>query len=338
MRIEARWLARATGRLLLAAAALLAFDCTSASVREEPTGGETHFLQRCRESASCGPDLVCACGVCTLACSESATCGEFAAASCVAPSEDSCSTSTDSLCDVTCGSDLDCTTLSPDHRCYQGLCRRGAATADACPDTAAVSANEVVILGDSFFAADHHITAFLEDLARSRGSLSAGERYRDFSSMVGNGLALAGTGITNQYVAAVEESPVRVVVMTGGGADVLLGSCEVVSEECPLLTAAVTEAEALLERMATDGVEHVVYTFYPDPTDAELRAKVDALRPLLQGACSRSAVACSWVDLRTAFDGHEDYLNAEGVLPTQEGARIAASELWSVMSAGCIAQ
>ena len=338
MRIDGRSFARAAVRFFLAAATLLAFNCTSA--REEPSGGETHFLQRCTAaSGSCGPDLVCACGVCTQPCTESAACGEFPAAACVAPSEAAtCATPGATYCDVSCSSDQDCSTLSPDHRCYDSACRRGGDSANACPNSATVNANEVVILGDSFFAADHRITAFLEDLARSHGSLMPGERYRDFSSSVANGLALAGTGITNQYVAALAESPVRVVVMTGGGADVLLGSCDVVSDACPLLVAAVTEAEALLQRMAADGVEQVVYTFYPDPTDAELRAKVDALRPLLEGACSRSSVACSFVDLRPAFDGHDDYLNAEGIFPTQEGARVAASEIWSFMSAGCIAQ
>lgn len=337
MRIDGRSVARAAVRLLLVTAALLVFNC--ASVREDPSGGETHFLQRCTEaSASCGPKLVCACGVCTLPCDEPAACGEFPESSCVAATADSCATPTVAYCDVGCASDSECARLSPDHRCYEGQCRRGGATADACPRDSAVNPNEVVILGDSFFAADHRITAFLEDLARASGALQPGERYRDFSSLVGNGLALAGTGIMNQYVAAQEESPVRVVVMTGGGADVLLGSCEVLSEECPLLTAAAAEAETLLERMASDGVQHVVYSFYPDPTDADLRAKVDTLRPMLQGVCSRSSVACSWVDLRPSFEGHEDYLNAEGIFPTPEGARVTAHELWSVMSAGCIAQ
>jgi hypothetical protein len=338
MATDGRSIARTVRRLLLLAVAFFAFDCQTS--REEPTGGETHFLQRCRDgSADCGPGLDCACGVCTIPCADAAACGSFPQASCLAPPEDAaCGASSGSYCDVGCAADEDCAVLSPDHRCDAGLCRSGGA-AEACTDSDAIGANELVILGDSFFAADHGTTAFLEDLARARGAISAGERYRDYSSVLGNTLSLLGRGIADQYTTALAESPVRVVLMTGGGADALLGSCEVVSDTCPILTAAAAEASALLQRMADDGVEQVVYVFYPDPTDPELRAEIVALRPLLELSCRASPVPCAWIDLRPVFSGNEDtYLNPEGTVPTTEGARATAAELWSVMSARCIAQ
>jgi hypothetical protein len=338
MRSEGRAIARAFARLLLVVAALLALQCQTS--RDEPTGGETHFLQRCSDSAAdCGPGLLCACGACTLACTEAAACGSFANASCVSPENATCSAPGASYCEVTCGGDQDCAPLSSAHRCTEGTCRSGGPTPSACAESDRIEANQLVVLGDSFFAANHSVTAFLEDLARSHGSISLGERYRDYSNVVGNTLALLGPGITNQYTAAEAESPVRVVLMTGGGADVLLGSCELVSDTCPLLTAAAMEATALFQRMSEDGVEHVVYAYYPDPSDADLRAEVGALRPLLERACRESPVPCAWVDLRPVFEGHEDaYLDAEGTVPTADGARAAALELWSVMSAACIGQ
>lgn len=311
-------------RLLCLPVLLVALQCQSA--RSEPTGGETHFLSRCSDAKPCPGSLVCACGVCTQPCSDEQTCQAWPTASC---SQDSCA----SHCDVGCQNDLDCTALSPEHRCAAGRCRSGR----AC-EPGSTSANQVVILGDAFFAAEHRVTAYLEDVARANGALSAGERYRDYSSLVGNALAYLGRGIEAQYRSALQETPVRVVIMNGGGADVLGGSCDVVSAACPLLTEAAAAASALFEQMATDGVEHVVFAFYPDPSPPELREKVDALRPLLEQACSRSPVPCEWVDLRPAFAGREaTHLEGDGIVPTAEGAQATAAAIAGAMQSRCIA-
>jgi hypothetical protein len=260
------------------------------------------------------------------------------AASCTPPrATDACEVPTSGYCDVTCTADADCAALPAAPRCRGGVCR-----ADSDPGACAAgetSGNEVLLVGDSFFAAGHGITAFLEDMARQSGALSAGERYRDHSSLLGNTLALLGSGIEDQYAMAAEESPVKVVIMNGGGADVLVGSCDVLAPDCPLFVEAAAAATALFDRMAGDGVEHVVYAFYPDPADATLRAELDMLRPLLASACESSPVACHWVDLRTAFADHEAlYLDAEGTTPTVEGAQAAAAAIGAVLQRQCVAQ
>jgi hypothetical protein len=328
---------RAWGRGLLLALGLLAFDC--AKTREDPTGGETHFLRQCDDdSAPCGSSLVCVCGLCTLPCDESSTCGRFAAADCVSPPATAgCGLASGGFCDVTCTADDDCSWLSTAHVCSGGVCRSDEVPPVGCPKDAR-SANELVVLGDAFFAVSHRITAFLEDFARQSGALSVGERYRDVSSVTGNTLALGGAGIEGQYLAASTDSPVRVVIMTGGGADVLLGSCEIIGSDCPLLVEAAEAARALFQRMADDGVERIFYAFYPDPTDPLLRAEVDALRPLIASACQESAVPCHFVDLRPAFAGHESYLDATGTTPTPEGAEAAARQIWEEMRLQCVAQ
>jgi hypothetical protein len=234
---------------------------------------------------------------------------------------------------MTCVTDQDCATSPTGARCVAGVCRATAGRS-TCP----ASGTDVVVVGDSFFAADRSITTFLEEMARQSGALSAGERYRDHSSMLGNTLALLGSGIEDQYAAAAAESPVSVVIMNGGGADVLMGSCEVVGPDCPLLVDAAAAASSLFRRMAADGVQHVVYAFYPDPTDANLRAELDALRPLLASACLESPVACHWVDLRTTFAGREAlYLEAQGTNPTAEGAQASATAIWAAQPQ-CVAQ
>jgi hypothetical protein len=221
-------------------------------------------------------------------------------------------------CDVTCSSDADCTALSAAHRCVNGACRAGGACAGD-----EVGANQVLVLGDAFLGASHQITAYLEDLARNAGSLATGERYRDNSSTTGNALALGGNGIENQYTSAATEAPVKVVIMNGGGADLLIAACKT-STDCAPIAAAASAAEQLLAKMAADGVAHVVYVYYPDPEDAALRATVDALRPLLQSVCDSSPVPCHFLDLRTTFAGHYDeYSQNNGPTRPRPGLRRA---------------
>src|SRR5690606_12283156 len=135
---------------------------------------------------------------------------------------------------------------------------------------------------------------------------------------------------------ATAEGDVQVVLMNGGGADVLLGSCETVDAECPVITEAVLAAEELLAQMAEDGVARLLYVFYPDPGDPELQAKLDVLRPALQSLCEAGPTVCDWLDLRPRFSGMEDdYLQAAGLTLTSEGARVAAEEMWGAMQGWC---
>jgi lysophospholipase L1-like esterase len=236
---------------------------------------------------------------------------------------------------VACLIDADCAVLSPDHRCELGVCRADS-SANACV-RGTVSANQVLLVGDSFFASDHQIAAYLESFARDAGALPTGERYRDNSRLVAN--ALATGGIADEYAAAVADAEVKVVIMSGGGADVLLGNCDSADASCPVLAAAAAGARDLLAKMASDGVAQVVYVFYPDPVDTNLRAKIDALRPLVQSECENSAVSCVFLDLRSTFAGHSaEYTQADGINPSQAGAQASAAAIWAVMQSACIAQ
>jgi hypothetical protein len=215
---------------------------------------------------------------------------------------------------------------------------------DAAPDAAVcrqgdVPGNALLLLGDSFFAAGHRVAAYLESLARGAGALPDSDRYRDNSLLTANALAVVSPGIAEQYSSAQAESPVRVVVMNGGGADILIGNCEPVGPNCPLLVNAAAAASALFEQMATDGVTAVIYAFYPDPLEESVRAKVDALRPLIQSACASSKVTCHWLDLRDTFSGHDaEFLAANGLDPSPQGAEATAKAIWNVMQNHCIAQ
>jgi len=319
----------------------------------DPTGGETHFLRVCTDDANaCGSALSCLCGVCTVACQVEASCASFPEASCTARPSGTCGVA-GNVCDLPCAADGDCAVLSAEHRCESGSCRLtpqpvgpgegGAASTGGAPATGCtggtVSANEVLILGDSFFATSHEITGYLEDLARGAGVLQAGERYRDQSRLVNNALALSSYGILDQYRTAAADAEVNVVIMNGGGADVLLGSCIAANASCPVVSAAAAAFDDLLLTMSEEGVTAVVFASYPDPLPTDVRPKMDALRPLLQASCEQSPVPCFFLDLREAFYGnYTEYVLADGMNPTAAGSQASAGAIWKVMQDNCLAQ
>ncbi len=350
-------------------ALLLAIGCRE--TRPETTEGETHFLRACdAQSATCSSGLTCACGVCTLSCTGTADCrGASTSATCVSISEhsvaaDCAEPAVSSFCDQRCATDEDCHVLSGAHYCVNGYCRMqsgaayegtggaggvgggtGANTSVAgagngtCPDSN-VAGNEVLILGDMFIAQDHQLTAYLEQMARQAGTLQSGERFRDYSSLLDNALALVDTGIANQYAKGQAEGTSKVVILCGGGADVLGGTCANPPDaNCQSLVDAAAAADQLLVQMASDGIENVVWFMYPDPTDATLRAKMDLLRPKLQTVCENSPAHCRWVDLRPTFIGlYAEYIRADGMTPTAAGAQASAAAIWEAMQQNCVAQ
>jgi len=251
---------------------------------------------------------------------------------------------------LTCETDLDCESSSG-YRCVEGECQVAVSMrrADAAPPPpvdagdeclrGSVAADEVVIVGDSFFATTHEITDELETLARDAGVRSNDEQYRDYSRLVSNALAHMGNGLEAQYSEAAAEGPIRVVIMNGGGADALLGTCDTVDAECPMITDAADAARNLLEKMATDGVTDVIYVFYPDAESAPTREKVDALRPLIQRVCDEASTQCRWLDLRPTFEGnYDEYISDDGLNPTTSGSKAVAREIWAIMQSNCIAQ
>jgi len=321
----------------------------------DATGGETHFLRLCsNDPAACGTALSCLCGVCTVACQVADSCSSFAGAECTARSAETCPGAVQgNVCDVSCASDPDCAALSTEHRCIAGSCRLpsvpqstgegGSGSSSSVPPevcmTSTTTANEVLILGDSFFATSHRITAYLEDLARSAGVIESGERYRDASRLTGNALALLSYGILDQYQTAAAEAEVKVVIMNGGGADVLLGSCDTVDASCPLLSAAAAALDDLFATMSEDGVTGVVFAAYPDPGPEAVHAKMDVLRPMLEASCAASPVPCHFLDLRTTFENnYTDYILADGMNPTALGSEATANAIWATLQANCLAQ
>lgn len=342
--------------LRLAAHVLAASSCMLPGChqsRETSTDGETHFLRACSEE--CGSELACICGVCTLPCGERQECQALSASAECVPIIDrsaaaACPNSPSAaICDLLCTTDDNCVHLSPSYRCLTGFCRTttdmaigDASTLLDSPDGASCksgpfASSEVLVLGDSFLAQRHQVTAHLEEMAIAAGSLTAGEHFRDNSSNTDNTLASGELSIANQYAKGKAEDPVKVVIMDGGIADLALGRCDTSPKpDCPVITDLVADARELLSQMAQDGVGNVIWFFYPDPPDTTLRDKVDVSRPLLADVCKNSVTPCHWLDLRPMFDGHySEYTEPVGY-PTDAGAKATAAAIWATMQQSCI--
>ncbi|MEI9948357.1 MAG: hypothetical protein WDO74_05085 [Pseudomonadota bacterium] len=74
--------------------------------------------------------------------------------------------------------------------------------------------------------------------------------------MLANALALGGNGIEDQYTSGASEAEVKVVIMNGGGADALLGSCDSANASCAVVAAAANAAQGLFAKMATNNLGH----------------------------------------------------------------------------------
>lgn len=191
--------------------------------------------------------------------------------------------------------------------------------------------NEVLFIGESFVAASS-IPEETSKLARAAGSLAATDSYLDESisgTWIGNG---AANSIPSQY--RNNSDGIRFVLMNGGGNDCWQGGQE------QHRTAALSAAADLFDDMAANGVEKIVYFFYPDPIGsqyASLTACLNLLRPEMKALCDGlTAPECHWVDLRETWDGHPEY-TSDGIHVAGPGNVPTATAIFESMQANCVA-
>ncbi|MET0340145.1 MAG: SGNH/GDSL hydrolase family protein [Polyangiales bacterium] len=210
-----------------------------------------------------------------------------------------------------------------------------AGSATSC-EKGKVKATEVVFIGESFIAQSGAIPRMMTDHARAAGTIGATESYRSFAV---SGTQLANGQIPSQYARAKAQSPVKVVLMDGGGNDLLWGGlCKDGPASCRKILETV---EALFAQMARDGVTDVVYFFYPDPVGigAAIKPAMDILRPQMKELCAQATdLRCTWVDQRESWNGNYDKFTSDGIHPTAAGARASSKQIWEAMVARCVAQ
>ncbi len=127
---------RAAGLSVRASALFLPFLLAVSSCYDSKvngTGGDSHFLTSCE--TACGEGLACICGVCTRICETEASCSDLPGdPSCIPPdtlgaSRDCCADDpvSESVCDVGCEVDDDCSALVGAGVCKAGFCRESPA-------------------------------------------------------------------------------------------------------------------------------------------------------------------------------------------------------------------
>src|SRR5690606_34719058 len=197
----------------------------------------------------------------------------------------------------------------------------------------ATKGNEVVFIGESFIAASN-IPEDTTALAIQNGSLAQGDKYLDFSV---SGTRLGDGAIPRQYTQAQQQHPIRFVLMNGGGNDCLQAG----DPNSPI-----PAAEKLYAEMAADGVEKVVYFFYPDSVGSfggpgsSLQNCLEEYRPKIRELCnSLQAPKCYWIDLaETSWAGNEAAYTSDGIHPNQQGSKVTAEAIWNTMVENCVAQ
>jgi hypothetical protein len=181
---------------------------------------------------------------------------------------------------------------------------------------------------------------------------------------------------TEALMAAVPNpTDIKVVIMDGGGNDVLLNNSQCLTippagdTAChTAIDGSVAKGTMLEQTMASKGVQHIVYFFYPH-LDATVSGHTNANDWLdysyPKGAASCCGAAnvpssgdischgngpgpstdCTWIDMRPEFVGHNDHTNAatywfqaDNIHPSQPGADAIATKVWAKMQEYCIAQ
>jgi hypothetical protein len=249
---------------------------------------------------------------------------------------------------------------------------------DAAPACAKgqVTPDEVVMLGDSYLDApwgDVGPTLMTE----------ANAMYRHY--YIGAASMAWGNPDTQFYIpyqydpmakmdtSVMNPTDIKVIIMDGGGNDVLIGntSCEQTAPpgnaSCvTTIQNAIDKAQSEMHQMAADGVKSIVFFFYPhlDPAGGGILSTpapaindtLDYAYPLAEQICCGAAftstlssptcsgqpvpgTTCVFVDTRPAFEGHlADYIKDDHVHPTPAGAQVISDLLWKAMQDHCIAQ
>lgn len=243
----------------------------------------------------------------------------------------------------------------------------GGAGADGTGSTTGppcVSPSQVVYIGDSYLNwQTHTFQADFEALA--------GAHFRMYAE---GGASLASGGIRgdhyipDQFEDAVAEDPdILVVIMDGGGDDLLIPDSSVPgAEDCKneanadelavcqdIVQQGIDRAIAGMSRMVEVGVEDVLYFFYPHLPEGQSadslagtnpNVMLDYALPKVEETCDSASMrtdgqlTCHFVDLVPVFDGHPEYFASDGVHPNSDGSAAIAQAIWTKMTDDCIGQ
>lgn len=225
--------------------------------------------------------------------------------------------------------------------------------------------SEVVLIGDSYINWGTH--TFPQDM-NAVSMMTIGLYAVGGTSMGSGGIGL----IPPQFDTALAAHPtIKVVIMDGGGNDVLLpdtvqfpqgGDCKMKGSMSPsipdcqkIVQTALDAGTKLFLHMADKGVKDVMYFFYPHvPLNTVLggtdpNGMLDYALPKIKAACDgaydtsfaanpQKTLRCHFIDTVPIFDGHMDYFAAGDVHENPTGSKAITAAIWAQMKTDCVGQ
>lgn len=173
--------------------------------------------------------------------------------------------------------------------------------------------SRTIMIGDSILASDQHIQRWIE--AHVHHSI---ENYAVIGASLHEGWVAS---IPEQYASVNKTPPIDVVILDGGGNDVMShrNDCEAFDDACRLaIDEACDLAAHLMGQMKTDGIKHILYVgFYQIPgLEPVAEYGTEKLKEICQGSCI--FVDLFNVTIPLAWDGMH---------PSDQGYDTIASEI-----------
>jgi hypothetical protein len=211
--------------------------------------------------------------------------------------------------------------------------------------------SQVVFLGDSYvnyILAHPELNGLVAGDAIKDGALMTGQNYRDYAVAGATMAAPSGNMIPPQWPNATRADPdIKVVIMTGGGNDVLINhpECKAAGAQnntgCQQVVAdTVMTVGNLIADFQKAGVVDLIYFFYPHvPAGGSDIADYAMIRlnnsaKLLTTDKFRMQV----LDLVPLFNGHPEYVGGDGIHANAQGEQVIADAIYKIMKDSCVAQ
>jgi lysophospholipase L1-like esterase len=194
----------------------------------------------------------------------------------------------------------------------------GSSAADSGDDPGEGDGKDVITIGDSY------MSLLVTGIQQSLEKISK----RDYRNYAFPGTLVLNEQIPNQFTMALaEDADIKTVVMTGGGNDVLTGTCTGSCEE--IVDKVGVRLDTLYADMATAGVQDVILVSYGYPADESRHASLDYSRSLLPKRCSATGMPrCHFIDPVEQLAGK---IGSDGIHPTAEGYDILGQLVWDLM-------
>jgi hypothetical protein len=215
---------------------------------------------------------------------------------------------------------------------------------------------QIITIGDSYMNWVSH--TFPQDL-----NAAAGITLRPTYSVGGWAMGSGGIGlIPTQFDTAVsQDKDILLVIMTGGGNDVLvpalgrpdcknMANAATVAGCQQIVTDALAASETLMNKMVAAGVKDVIYFFYPHvpaPTaigGSHPNVMLDYALPKVKAFCdgvtakTQGKGNCWFIDLVPLFEGHMEYFAPTDIHENSMGSKVIAKAIVDLMKSKCLGQ